>query len=80
MNEIVNKCLLAGDKFMPEMNLKQSECTYSAYGQFTKNKKRIRKIKETGDTSYIYKNELDKAWYDFFSMIRVMEILKIQQE
>ena len=61
MNEIVNKCLLARNTFMPEMNLKQSEFTYSAYGQFTKNKKRIRKIKETGDTSYIYKNKLDKA-------------------
>ena len=61
MNEIVNKCLLARDKFMTEMNLKQSEFTYSAYGQFTKNKKRIRKIKKIGDTSYIYKNKLDKA-------------------
>ena len=38
MNEIVNKCLLAGDKFMPEMHLKQSGFTYSAFGLFTKNK------------------------------------------
>ena len=41
MNETVNKCLLAGDKFMPEMHLKQSGFTYSAYGPFTKNKERI---------------------------------------
>ena len=38
MNEIVNKFLLAGDKFMPEMYLKQPEFTYSACGPFTKNK------------------------------------------
>ena len=48
---------------MPEMHLKQPEFTYSAWGPFTKNKERIQKVKETGDTSYIYKNELDKAWF-----------------
>ena len=63
MNEIVNKLLLAGDKFMPEMHLRQPGFTYSACEQFTKNKKRIQKFKEMGDTSYIYKNELDKACF-----------------
>ena len=63
MNGVVNKFLLAGDKFMPEMKLKQPGFTYSACGPFTKNKKRIQKFKETGDTSYIYKNELDKACF-----------------
>ena len=48
---------------MPEMHLKQPEFTYSACGQFTKNKERIQKLKETGDTNYIYKNELDKACF-----------------
>ena len=61
MNKIVNKLLLAGDKFMPEINLKQPVFTYSACGPFTKNKERIWKFKETGDTKYIYRNELDKA-------------------
>ena len=61
MNEIVNKFLLVGDKFMPEMHLKQPGFTYSACGQFTKNKERIQKFKEMGDTNYIYKNKLDKA-------------------
>ena len=61
MNEIVNKFLLVGDKFMPEMHLKQPGFTYSACGPFTKNIKRIQKFKEMGDTSYIYKNELGKA-------------------
>ena len=63
MNEIVNKFLLAGDKFMAEMHSRQSGFTYSACGPFTKNKERIQKFKETGDTSYIYKNELDKACF-----------------
>ena len=63
MNEIVNKFLLAGDKFMPEMHLRQPGFTYSACGPFTKNKERIQKFKETGDTKYIYKNELDKACF-----------------
>ena len=63
MNEIVNKFLLAGDKFTSEMHLKQLRFTYSACGPFTKNKERIRKFKEMGDTSYIYKNELDKACF-----------------
>ena len=63
MNEIVKKILLAGDKFMPEMRLKQPGFTYSASRPFTKNKERIQKFKETGDTNYIYKNELDKAGF-----------------
>ena len=48
---------------MPEMHLKQLGFTYSACGPSTENKKRIQKFKETGDTSYIYKNELDKACF-----------------
>ena len=63
MNEIVNKFLLAGDKFMPEMHLRQSEFTYGACGAFTKNKERIKKFKETGNWSYIYQNELDEACF-----------------
>ena len=63
MNEIVNNFLLAGDKFMPEMHLKQRGFTYSACGPFTKNKERIQKFKEKGDTNYIYKNEFDKACF-----------------
>ena len=63
MNETVNKFLLVGDKFMPEMHLRQPGFTYSACGPFTKIKDRIQKFKETEDTSYIYKNELDKAYF-----------------
>ena len=63
MNQIVNKFILAGDKFMPEIHLKQPGFTYSACRPFTKNKERIKKFKETEDTSYIYKNELDKACF-----------------
>ena len=63
MNEIVNKFLLSRDKFMPEINLRQPGSTYIASGPFTKNKERIQKCKETGDSRYIYQNELDKACF-----------------
>ena len=63
MNKIVNKFLLAGVKFMPEMHLKQPGFTYSACGPFTKNKERIEKFMQTGNTDFIYKNELDKACF-----------------
>ena len=48
---------------MPEIHLRQPQFTYSACGPFTKHEQRIQKFKETGDTSYIYKNELDKACF-----------------
>ena len=63
MNEFVNKLLLAEDKFMPEMHVKQPGFTYSACGPFTKNKERIEKFMQTGNTDFIYKNELDKACF-----------------
>ena len=63
MNEIINTFLLAGDKFMPEMHLRQLGFTYSACGSFTKNKERIQKFKETGDLRCIYQNKLDKACF-----------------
>ena len=63
MNEIVSKFLLAGDKCIPEMHLKQPGFTYIVCGPFTKNKERIQKFKETGDTNNIYKNELGKACF-----------------
>ena len=56
----MNKFLLAGDKFMPEMHLKQPGFTYSACGPFTKNKERIEKFMKTENTDFIFKNELDK--------------------
>ena len=63
MNEIINKFLLTGDKFMPEMHLRQPGFTYSACGPFTKNKERIKKFMQTGNTDFIYKNELDKVCF-----------------
>ena len=81
MNEIANRFLLAGDKFMPELHLKQPGFAYSACGPFTKNKEKktqkTQKFKETGDSWYIYQNELDKACFqhdfvygDFKDLIR----------
>ena len=54
MNETISMFLLAGDKVMPEMYLRQPGFTYSASGPFTKNKERIQKFKESGDLRYIY--------------------------
>ena len=63
MNNIINKFLLAGDKFMSEMHLRQPQFVYSACGPFTRHKERIREFKRTGDTRYTYRNELDKACF-----------------
>ena len=63
MNKIINKFLLAGDKFMPEMHLRQPQFTYSACGPFTKHKERRKKFNQTDDTRYIYRNDLDKAYF-----------------
>ena len=50
MSDIVNRFLLARDKFMPEMHLRQPGFMYIACGLFRKNKARIQKFKETGDS------------------------------
>ena len=63
MNNLINKFLLAGDNFMPEIHLRQPQFTYSACGPFTRHEERIQKFKETGDTNYVFKNELDKACF-----------------
>ena len=70
MNEIVNKYLLAGDKFMPELHLKQPGFTYRACGPFIRNKERIEKIMQTVNTDFISKKtNLIKL---VFSMIWLM--------
>ena len=63
VNQIVNKFLLTGDKFMPELNLIQPGFTYSACRPFAKNKERIQKFMQTGNANYIYRNDLDKACF-----------------
>ena len=63
MNNLINKFLLAGDKFISEIHLRQPQFTYSACGPFTRHEERIQKFKETGDTNYVFKNELDKACF-----------------
>ena len=67
MNNIINKFLLVGDKFIPEMHLIQPGFTYSACGPF---KERIQKLKQTGDSRYIFRKLV-------FNMIWLMEISKI---
>ena len=62
-NEIVSNFLLAGDKFTPEMHLKQPGFAYSPCVPFTRNKEIIEKLMQTGNTDFIYRNELDKACF-----------------
>ena len=63
MNEIVNKFLLVGDRFIPEMHIKQPGFTYKACASFTRNRERIEKFMQIGNTDFFYKNELDKACF-----------------
>ena len=63
MNDIINEFLLAGDKFTPEMHLRQPQFIYSACGPFTRHKERIKEFKRTGDARLLYRNELDKACF-----------------
>ena len=67
MNNVINKFSLAGDTFMPEMHLRQPQFVYSTCGPFTRHKERIKEFKRTGDTRYIYRNELDKACFQHYS-------------
>ena len=63
MNNVINKFLLVGDKFVPEMHLRQPRLVYSTCGPFTRHKERIKEFKRTGDMRYIYRNEFDKAYF-----------------
>ena len=74
MNEIVNRFLLTEDKFMPEMYAKQPGFTYSACGPLTKNKERIQKFMQTGNTNIFTRMILIKL---VFNMIWLMVNIKI---
>ena len=64
MNNIVNQFLLQRDKFMPEVHLRDPRAgVYFAFRPLIRNKERIQKFKQTGDSRYIYRNELDKACF-----------------
>ena len=63
MIKIVHNFFLAGDKFMLNLNLRQSKFTYSACGPFAKHHERIQKLRETGNLKHIYKNELGKSCF-----------------
>ena len=74
MNEIVNKLLLAGDKFMPEMHLKQPGFTYSALDHLLKTKKEFKNLKKQEIQTIFTKMNFIRI---IFNMIWLMEILEI---
>ena len=63
INNIINKFFIVGDKFIPEMHLRQPKFVYSACGPFTRHKERIKEFERTGDMRLLYRNELDKACF-----------------
>ena len=75
INEIINKFLLVGDKFMPEIHLRQPGFTYTACGPFIKNKERIERFMQSGNTDFLFtKMSLIKH---VFNMIWLMVNQKI---
>ena len=63
MYKIINNISLTGDKFMPELDLKQPGFTYSACEPFTKHRERIKKSREPGNLKHLYGNGLDKSCF-----------------
>ena len=63
MNKIINKFLLTGDKFIPELHLKQPGFTYSACGPFTKHRERSQRFREIRNLKHVYRSELEKACF-----------------
>ena len=78
MNKVINKFLLAGDKFMPEMHLRQPRFVYSACGSFSRHEERIKEFKRTGDTRYIYQH--DSAYADHKDLINKTEADKVLRD
>ena len=77
MNEIVNKFLLAGDKFMSELQLKQPGFTYSACGPFTRNKEKLKNLCRQEIQILFTEMSLIKLP---FNMMQLMVYRKIQQK
>ena len=74
MNNIINKFLLAGDKFMPEMHLRQPQFVYSTCGPFTRHKERIKNLNKLVIlVIFIEMNSIKLV----FSTILLMQIIKI---
>ena len=76
MSEIVNSFLLSGDKFVPEMHLNGSGFAYSACAPFPKINEIIEKFMQTGNTDYIYKNDLHKSDEDVNKRTKSEKVLR----
>ena len=74
MNNVINKFLLAGDKFMPKMHLRQPQFVYSACGPFTRHKERIKEFKHKVIHVIFIEMNLIKL---VFNTILLMRIIKI---
>ena len=54
---------MTGDKFMPELLMRQPGFTYNAFGPFTKHHERIQKFRKTVNSKHLYRNELFNACF-----------------
>ena len=75
MKELINKCSLSGDKYIPELHLKHPGFTYSACGPFTKHRKRIQKVKDTSNLKHLYRNKLNKTQFAHDTTYSVSKVL-----
>ena len=82
MNKIFNNFFLTGDKFVPELHLKQPRFTYSVCGPFTKHRERTQKFREASNLKHLYRNKLVKACFAhdaaYFEIKDKDKILKIR--
>ena len=72
---------------MPQLHLKKPGFNYSSCGPSAKNKERIQKLKKTGDTKYIYRNDIDKACFqhdmeygDFEDLAKEQLLIKFERK
>ena len=63
MNKIIHNFLFTGDKFMPQLHLKQPRFTYSACRPFTKHREKVQRFRGTDNLKYLYRHKLDKACF-----------------
>ena len=65
---------MTGNKFMPELHLKEPRFTFSAYGLYTNHCERIQKSRETGSLKHLYSNELEKLVSLMMKLILIVKI------
>ena len=74
MNNVINKFLLAGDKFMTEMHLRQPRFVYSACGPFTRIKKELKNLSKLVIRVIFIEMNLIKLVFNTILLIQIIKI------